>query len=184
MLKRLHSKNKLQLILGLGMGIIFGFLLQKGGAARYDIILGQLLLTDFTVLKIMLSAVVTGMIGIYLLKGWGMVQLHPKPGSIGITVLGGFIFGLGFAVLGYCPGTISAAIGQGNLDALFGGFIGIIIGSGIFAHLYPRLQGLLKKGWFGELTIAEYFKLNPWIVIVPLCIIIIIFFYWIESLGL
>ena len=184
MLKRLHSKSKLQLILGLGMGIIFGFLLQKGGAAKYDIILGQLLLKDFTVIKIMLSAVVTGMIGIYLLKGWGIVQLHPKPGSIGMTIIGGFIFGLGFAVLGYCPGTISAAIGQGNLDALFGGFVGIIIGSGIFAHLYPRLQSLLKKGWFGEITIPEYFKLNPWIVILPLCFIIIIFFYWIESLGL
>jgi len=184
MLKNLHSKKQTQLIFGLFMGIIFGFLLQKGGAAKYDIILGQLLLKDFTVIKIMLSAVVTGMIGIYILKGLGLVQLHPKPGSIGMTVVGGLIFGMGFAVLGYCPGTISAAIGQGNLDALFGGFIGILIGSGIFAHLYPNLQGILKKGWFGDITIPEYFKVNPWMVILPLCLIIILFFYWIESMGL
>ena len=184
MLKNLHSKKQTQLFLGLFMGIIFGFLLQKGGAAKYDIILGQLLLKDFTVIKIMLSAVVTGMIGIYILKALGLAQLHPKPGSIGMTVIGGAIFGIGFAVLGYCPGTISAAIGEGNLDALFGGFIGIIIGSGIFAHLYPRLQNILKKGWFGEITIPEYFKVNPWMVILPLCLVIILFFYWIESMSL
>jgi len=184
MLKNLHLKKQAQLILGLFMGIIFGFLLQKGGAGKYDIILGQLLLKDFTVIKIMLSAVVTGMIGIYILKGFGLVQLHPKPGSIGMTVVGGLIFGVGFAVLGYCPGTISAAIGQGNLDALFGGLIGILVGSGIFAHLYPSLQGILKKGEFGDITIPEYFKVNPWMVILPLCLIIILFFYWIESMGL
>ena len=184
MLKNLHLKKQTQLILGLFMGIIFGFLLQKGGAGKYDIILGQLLLKDFTVTKIMLSAVVIGMIGIYILKGLGLVQLHPKPGSIGMTVVGGLIFGVGFAVLGYCPGTISAAIGQGNLDALFGGLIGILIGSGIFAHLYPNLQGILKKGWFGDITIPEYFKVNPCMVILPLCLVIILFFYWIESMGL
>ncbi len=184
MLKNLHLKKQTQLILGLFMGIIFGFLLQKGGAGKYDIILGQLLLKDFTVLKIMLSAVVTGMIGIYILKGFGLAQLHIKPGSVGMTVVGGLIFGVGFAVLGYCPGTISAAIGQGNLDALFGGLIGILVGSGIFAHLYPSLQGILKKGWFGDITIPQYFKVNPWMVILPLCLLIILFFYWIESMGL
>jgi len=184
MLKKLHLKKQTQLILGLFMGIIFGFLLQKGGAGKYDIILGQLLLKDFTVLKIMLSAVVTGMIGIYILKGFGLAQLHIKPGSVGMTVVGGLIFGVGFAVLGYCPGTISAAIGQGNLDALFGGLIGILVGSGIFAHLYPSLQGILKKGWFGDITIPQYFKVNPWMVILPLCLLIILFFYWIESMGL
>jgi len=184
MLKTLHAKKKTQLILGLMMGFIFGFLLQKGGVAKYDVILGQLLLKDFTVIKIMLSAVVIGMIGIYAMKEVGLVQLHPKPGSIGMTLFGGLIFGIGFALLGYCPGTISAAIGQGNLDALLGGLIGILIGSGIFAHLYPNLEGILKKGWFGEITIPEYLKVNPWVVIVTLCLLIISFFYWLESIGL
>ncbi len=184
MLKKLHSQNKIQLIFGLVMGIIFGFLLQKGGAAKYDVIIGQLLLKDFTVIKIMLSAVVVGMIGIHAMREMGLVQLHPKPGSIGMTVIGALIFGIGFALLGYCPGTISAAIGQGNLDALLGGFIGILIGSGIFAHLYPGLDGILKKGWFGEITLPELLKVNPWVVIIPLCLLIVIFFYWLESVGL
>jgi uncharacterized protein len=59
-------EDRRPLFFGLGFGILFGFLLHKGGATKYDVIVGQLLLTDFTVLKIMLSAVVTGMIGIYL----------------------------------------------------------------------------------------------------------------------
>ncbi len=184
MLKTLHSQKKIQLIFGLIMGVIFGFLLQKGGVAKYDVIMGQLLLKDFTVIKIMLSAVAVGMIGIYFMKDMGIVELHFKPGSIGMTVIGGLIFGIGFALLGYCPGTISAAVGQGNLDALLGGFIGILIGSGIFAHLYSRLDKVLKKGWFGEITLPELFKLNPWIVILPLCLLIIIFFYWLESSAL
>lgn len=184
MFKILHAKNKLQLVLGLLAGIIFGFLLQKGGVAKYDVIIGQLLLKDFTVVKIMLSAVVVGMIGVYLMKELGLVRLHPKPGSIGMTVIGGLIFGIGFALLGYCPGTISAAIGQGNLDALLGGLVGIIIGSGIFAHLYPGLEGFLKKGWFGEITLPELFKVNSWVIIIPLCLFIALFLYIIESAGI
>lgn len=184
MFKELHSKKITQLFLGLIMGIIFGFLLQKGGVAKYEVIMGQLLLKDFTVIKIMLSAIVVGMVGIYLMKGAGLVELHPKPGSLGMTVIGGVIFGIGFALLGYCPGTISAAIGQGNLDALLGGLLGILLGSGIFAHLYPSLAGFLKKGWFGEVTIPQYLKVNPWLVIVPLGICIIIFLYLIELSGL
>lgn len=184
MFKKLHSQNRTQLFLGLIMGFFFGFLLQKGGVAKYDVIIGQLLLKDFTVIKIILSAIVVGMVGIYLLKAIGMTELHTKPGSIGMTVVGGLIFGIGFALLGYCPGTISAAIGQGNLDALLGGLMGIIIGSGIFAHLYSGLGKFLKIGWFGDITLPEYFKVNAWIVIIPLCLLIVAFLYLLESVGL
>ena len=111
--QKVQAKKYGKLIWGLVFGIIFGFLLQKGGATKYDVIIGQLLLTDFTVLKIMLSASLTGMIGVYLMKSLGWVQLYPKSGSVGINVIGGLIFGVGFAVLGYCPGTIAGAIGNG-----------------------------------------------------------------------
>lgn len=184
MLKKLRSKSKLQLLFGLITGIIFGFLLQKGGVGRYDVIINQLLLKDFTVLKIMLAAAVTGMIGIYFLNGRKLVELHPRSGSLGMTVVGGIIFGIGFAVLGYCPGTISTAIGQGSLDALIGGLLGIILGAGLFAQLYPKIQGFLKIGWFGEITWPELFKVNPWVVIVPLSLIIVAIFFWLESVGL
>jgi hypothetical protein len=179
------SQTKSQLIWGMAFGIVFGFLLQKGGVTKYNVILGQLLLVDFTVLKIMLSAVVTGMIGIYLMKTLGWVVLYPKKGSLGKNVIGGLIFGIGFAVLGYCPGTIAGAIGNGYLDALMGGLIGIWIGSGLFAALYPQLnQIILNKGDFGEMTLPELFKVNDWVVVLPVSILIVILLFWIENAGL
>jgi uncharacterized protein len=181
--KRFQDKSTL--LWGLAFGIVFGFLLQKGGATKYDVIIGQLLLTDFTVLKIMLSAVLTGMIGIYAMKSMGWVQLKPKSGSAGINIIGGLIFGVGFAVLGYCPGTIAGAIGNGYLDALIGGLAGILIGTGLFAAIYPRLnQGILKKGDFGNLTLPGLFKVNDWIVVVPVAVLIFLLLNWLERAGL
>jgi uncharacterized protein len=179
------KKDKSPLVWGLFFGILFGFLLQKGGATKYDIIIGQLLLSDFTVLKIMLSAVLTGMIGIYLMKTLGWVELNPKSGSMSINIIGGLIFGVGFAVLGYCPGTIAGAIGNGYLDALAGGLAGILIGSGIFAALYPRLKsGILKKGDFGNLTLPQLFKVNDWVVVVPVAVLIFLLLIGLERVGL
>ena len=170
---------------GLILGIVFGFLLQKGGATNYDVILGQLLLTDFTVVKIMLTAVLVGMIGIYAMKNLGWVSLSVKPGSWGMSGVGGLIFGLGFALLGYCPGTIAGAIGNGYLDALVGGLAGIWIGSGLFAAVYPRLRtGILAKGDYGDVTLPKLFKVNDWIVVIPVAVLILTLLLWIESAGL
>jgi hypothetical protein len=185
MLNSLHGNKKLQLILGLLMGIIFGFLLQKGGVTQYDIIIGQLLLKDFTVVKIMLSAVLVGMIGVHLLGGIGLVKLHPKPGSIGASVIGGLIFGTGFGVLGYCPGTVAAAAGTGALDALLGGVVGMLLGAWLFALVYPKLHvTILNKIDFGELTLPQLFKVNQWIVVIPVAILIILLLLLIGKAGL
>ena len=178
-------RTRSSLAWGFVFGIIFGFLLQKGGVTKYDVILGQLLLEDFTVIKIMLSAVVTGMIGIHLMKSLGWIQLKPKTGSWGKNAIGGLIFGVGFAVLGYCPGTIAGAVGNGYLDALTGGLIGIIVGSGLFASLYPRLKdGILSKGDFGNLTLPRLLKVNDWIIIIPLSGLIVLLLFLIEQAGL
>ena len=184
MLTTLHENKRLQLLIGLIIGVLFGFLLHKGGVTKYDVILGQLLFEDFTVVKIMLSAVVTGTVGIHLLRSLGLVQLHPKPGSVGTSLVGGLIFGLGFALLGYCPGIVAGAIGEGWLDALLGGAVGILIGAGLFAALYPRLQkGILSKGDFGTLTLPELLKVNAWAVVVPVVIALVALLWWIESSG-
>ena len=185
MLTVLHENKKLQLIIGLVMGIIFGFLLHKGGATSYDVIIGQLLFKNMIVVKIMMSAVLVSMLGIYTLKALGMAELHPKAGSIGTTVIGGLIFGAGFGILGYCPGTVMGAVGHGALDALFGGVIGILIGASIFAALYPKLQNtILNKGSFGTKTLPEVFKVNPWVVVIPVAIMIIGLLVGLELAGL
>jgi len=185
MFSALHSNKSLQLVIGLGIGFLFGFLLQKGNVTEYDVIVGQLLFRDFTVVKIMVTAMVTGMIGVHALRSLGLVQLHPKPGSLGMTLVGGLIFGVGFAVLGYCPGTIAAAVGQGKMDAFTGGLSGIIIGTGLYAHAFPSLsRTILPMGDFGALTFPELFRVNPWVIIVPLAGALVGLLYWLEQAGL
>lgn len=185
MLKTLHNNGSLQLGIGFVLGILFGFLLQKGGVTNYNVIISQLLLTDFTVIKVMLSAMVTGMIGVHLLRSLGLATLHPKPGSFGSVVIGGLIFGVGFGLLGYCPGTLAGAVGQGSLDALFGGMLGILIGAGIFAEFFPKLdKAILSKGYFGEMTWPQLLKVNPWGVVIPVAFGVIALLFCIENAGL
>lgn len=177
----LHKNKNVQIVLGLFFGILFGFLLQKGGATDYNVITGQLLLTNFTVLKLMLSAVIVGMPGFHLLKHYGQVQSHAAEGSLGSNVIGGLIFGVGFALLGYCPGTVAGAVGAGALDALFGGMVGLLIGAGFFAELYPQIRNrVLAWGKLPAVTVPEFLHLNQWIVIVLMEIFMIGFLILLE----
>lgn len=181
--EQLRSDKRAQVVLGLPFGIVFGFLLQKGGVTAYGIIIGQLLLTDHTVIKVMLSAVLVGMIGVYTMKALGLVRLHYQEGSVGATVIGGLIFGAGFAILGYCPGTAAGAVGAGALDALVG-MVGITLGAGAFARLYPRLdRGILRSGAFSAGTIPELLGVRPGIVVVVVALLITGFLFLLEVLG-
>ncbi len=185
MFKEIYTKRSVQLVLGLMMGICFGFLLQRSGVTHYDVIMGQLLLKDWTVIKVMMSAVITGMVGIYLLKIPGLVRLHKKTGSFGATVIGGLIFGIGFAILGYCPGTMAGAVAQGSLDALLGGVVGMLIGTGLYAAMYDRLERrILHVGEFGKRTIPEMLNVKPWPVIIVMCGLLVLFLLVLEALGL
>ncbi|MHB8057994.1 MAG: DUF6691 family protein [Desulfuromonadaceae bacterium] len=122
------------LIAGALFGLVFGFLLQKGGVGKFNVLIGQLLLQDWTVAKVMLTAIVIGMIGVFTLHHFAKVNLHIKPTRIGANIIGGLLFGAGFALMGYCPGTAAVALGQGSWDTLFG-MGGLIAGSWIFAEL-------------------------------------------------
>ena len=181
---KIRSGGRAQKALGLLSGLVFGFLLQKGGLTEYDVILGQLLLTDFTVVKVMLSAILVGMIGVFVMRWMGLIRLQIKPGSMGSTVLGGIIFGVGFAILGYCPGTAAAAFGAGAVDALVG-MIGIVIGAGIFARLYPALDRLiLKRGAFPADTLPDLIGLKPGIVAAVMAVLILGLLYLLAALEM
>lgn len=141
-------------------GLAFGFLLQKGGVAKFHILIGQLLLQDFTVVKIMLTAILVGMIGFAVLNAHAKVNLHIKPTKLASNIIGGLLFGFGFALLGYCPGTGAAALGEGNWDALFG-MAGLVAGS----FLYAEASGFLKRtvdewGNKGKVLLPELFHVS------------------------
>ena len=144
-----------QLVTGVLFGLAFGFLLQKGGVGKFHVLIGQLLLQDFTVAKVMLTAIVVGMIGVFTLHHFGKVKLHLKPTRIGANIIGGLLFGAGFALLGYCPGTAAVALGQGSWDALFG-MAGLVAGSWVFAELSAWLKGTIEKwGDLGKVLLPD-----------------------------
>jgi uncharacterized protein len=150
-----------QLLLGLFFGIAFGFLLQKGGVAKYEVLIGVLLLVDLTVIKVMMSAVLVGMVGIHVMHGLGLVSLHIKPTRLGANVLGGLIFGCGFGLAAYCPGTAAAALGQGNLDAL-AAMLGLLTGSYLFAEASGWIGRTVNRwGDMGDLTWPQVFRVKP-----------------------
>jgi uncharacterized membrane protein YedE/YeeE len=154
------------LILGLITGIFFGFFLQKGQALKYDKQLGMLRFKDFTILKVMVSAILVGMVGIYFFVDMGIGKLSLKPTVLGANIIGGLIFGLGWGMLGYCPGTALGATGEGRFDAFWGGALGMLVGAGLFAEVYSHIKdGFLKWGDLGKLTIPQVIEINHWVVI-------------------
>ena len=172
------------LFLGAVTGLIFGFLLQKGGVTRFNTIVGQFLLRDFTVLKVMLTAIVVGGVGIYAMLGMGLIDgLHVKTTLLLANVAGGLIFGVGMALLGYCPGTAFAAVGDGSRDALWG-ILGMFLGVGIFAEVYPWLKThVLSVGDFGKVTLASATGASPWWFIAALAVVAAGVFLLLERRG-
>ncbi|QDV26518.1 DUF6691 family protein [Aureliella helgolandensis] len=148
------------LLLGLVFGVMFGFLLQLGGVAKYHVLIGQLLLVDFTVLKVMLSAVIVGAVGIHLMHRAGLVKLHIKPTRYASNILGGLLFGVGFALSAYCPGTGAAALGQGNYDAL-AMMAGMLAGSYLYAEASDWISRRIDPiGDRGKLTLYDFLPGN------------------------
>jgi uncharacterized membrane protein YedE/YeeE len=172
-----------QLLLGLLTGFAFGFLLQKGQVTKYHVILGQLLLKDWTVFKVMMTAIVVGSIGVYTLVAQGAAHLDIWPFQAAGMLLGAVLFGIGIAIFGYCPGTGLAGSGEGSRDAMVG-VLGMITGAGIFVAGYNWLEPIiLSLGDNGKITIPLVLDLPPWLVIGSLVIIAALVFGLIERIG-
>jgi len=89
----------------IGFGFVFGWLLQRGGVTDYNVVVNQFRFRDFTVLKVMLTAVVVGGIGVAALHSGGLANYQIKAAPMLVIVLGAAIFGVGMVIYGYCPGT-------------------------------------------------------------------------------
>ena len=172
------------LIFGLLTGMCFGFLLQKAGVVRYDKQIGALRFQDMTIIKFMMSAIIVGMVGIHFFEIFGLVRLLFKPVVLGENIAGGMLFGLGWGLLGYCPGTQGGALGEGRWDSLWG-VLGMIVGGGLYAETYPLLmKNFLGWGNFGFLTIPQLIGVNRWVVITVFVVGVIGMFNWFEKKGL
>jgi uncharacterized membrane protein YedE/YeeE len=172
------------LIYGIVTGVIFGFLLQKASVVRYDRQLGVLRLVDMTIVKFVLSSVLVGMVGVYLLRDLGLAKLSLKPTILGGNIPGGLLFGAGWGLLGYCPGTSAGALGEGRWDAIWG-ILGMLSGAALFAESYPVLvTTVLTWGDFGKITLPQILGINHWIIIGFFILGGLILFRWFEKKGL
>lgn len=181
----------LMVIYGLLTGLVFGFLLQKAHVTRYDVILGQFLFRDFTVLKVMLTAIVVGGAGIYGMKAAGLdIGMHIKEAALWGNLVGGLIFGVGMAILGYCPGTGVAAVGDGSRHAI-PGVLGMIVGAGLYAHTYPWVQKHLLQlpAWVsdinakGKVTLVDVTGVPAGWYLLGLAVVAVVVFVIIERSG-
>lgn len=169
---------------GLLFGALFGALIQRSRVTRYEQQVGCLRLRDMTIVKFMLTAVLTGMIGIYLLLDFDIDRFAVLPTVLGANAVGGFLFGLGWPLLGYCPATAFGALGEGRRDALWG-LLGMLCGAAFFAEIFPLLEdNLLVWGFLGPLTLPQVLQVNPWVIIVPAVTGGALFLRWLENKGL
>jgi uncharacterized membrane protein YedE/YeeE len=171
-------------ILGLVTGLAFGFFLQKGRVLRYDKQVSAMLFKDMTILKFMLSAIIVGMFGILAMHDLEIIKLSHKAMNVGGVVIGGALFGIGWAVMGYCPGTSVGAVGEGRWHAIFG-VIGMIVGAAVYAELFPFFKStVLTWADFGKIGLPEALGVNHWVVAVIFTIITIAMFRWFEKKGI
>ncbi|MBB5688618.1 YeeE/YedE family protein [Roseomonas alkaliterrae] len=161
-------------------GLAFGWLLERGRVLDYNVIVNQLRLRDFTVLKVMLTAVVVGGIGVFVLVQMGEARWHLRDANMGGVVLGGLLFGVGMAIYGYCPGTGLAAAATGRTHALVG-VLGMIAGAIAYAYAFEWLRGTVLAWWnLGRVTLADITGQPLWVLYAVLAVVALGVFAAIE----
>lgn len=163
------------ILFGLVVGFLFGYILTRTGITKYPRVMGMLLLKDFKILKFMLTAVISSMILFHLFGDLGLLKVVPKNLDWG-KLVGGLIFGIGMGILGYCPGTMMARIGEGKKETILA-LLGMSLGILIYAlTIKPVKTALLSSEINGDMFIQ--LGVNKWVIIIPAAVLFsaIIFF--------
>jgi uncharacterized membrane protein YedE/YeeE len=164
------------------IGLFFGFFLEQGGMGNPHKLTGVFYRTDFAVPKMMFTAILVAATGICLLsdlKVLDMSRVWIIPTFFWPQLVGGVLFGLGYLVSGYCPGTAAAGLASGRLDALVT-MIGIGSGTLLFSVLYPLLEVFYKTSDMGTATLPELLKVNHWTLLVLVYVSAGIMFFAME----
>ncbi len=166
-------------ILGLLAGIAFGFVIQRVGATNPHRMARAHLMIDPDIPRFMLAAVVFSAVGLVGLSAVGSASTNVLPTSIVATGLAGIVFGVGWGLTGYCPGTTWAAAGEGRIDAVFA-LIGGLCGAAVFAQLHELLIPVLYDPTnVGPITLADWFNSK----IVGLVVLVLAFTAGIYAIG-
>ncbi len=159
--------EEVSLIAAFIIGIGFGFFLERAGFGSARKLAAQFYFYDMSVLKVMFSAIVTAMIGIFYLSWIGWVDLslvYLSPTYIVPQVIGGLILGAGFVIGGYCPGTSCVAVSTGKIDGLVY-LAGVIFGIFVYGEMYPVFGGFAHSTSMGKVTLPQFFDISYGLVV-------------------
>lgn len=153
--------DETSLVFAFIIGIGFGWFLERAGFGTARKLTAQFYFTDLTVFKVMFTAIVTAMLGIYFLSSFGIMdisQISITPTYILPQIIGGLILGVGFVVGGYCPGTSVVACATGKIDAVLY-VAGVFLGTFIYGEAYPVIEGFANSTDMGKVLMPEYFNI-------------------------
>lgn len=165
---------------GIAMGIVFGFALEKSRVFEPGVIVGQMQLKSFIMLKVFLTSVATGAVVLAVLNGFGFVKLGPKPALYAADIIGGLILGAGITLAGACPGTTLAQIGTGYRDALFT-LIGGLAGAVAYTYAQPALSKTFLAQGGGKIIFTDLFGVPYWIGALVLAAMLVVMLFALEA---
>lgn len=156
----------MNLVYALLVGVVMGVLLQRVGASSPRMIAAALRLENLTIIKFMFTTIAVAMIVTYALSQFMPMHFDIKPTYIAGVFVGGLIFGIGFAVGGYCPGTCVVGAGEGRRDA-WAAIIGGVVGAIAFTIVYSGAERLLIKPLnYGKVTLPQVLHMPPFLIAV------------------
>lgn len=175
--------DEVSLLVAFAIGIGFGFFLERAGFGSARKLTGQFYLNDMTVFKVMFTAVVTAMLGLFYLSWAGFVDLslvYLTPTFLLPQLLGGLLLGFGFVIGGYCPGTSMVALATGRVDAITF-ILGILAGIFVFGEIFPAITGLFYATDLGTVTLPEALGVSYGLVVLLVVLMALGGFYGAEA---
>ncbi|GAB4290727.1 MAG: YeeE/YedE thiosulfate transporter family protein [Ignavibacteriaceae bacterium] len=154
--------DEISLIVAFLIGIGFGFFLERAGFGSARILAAQFYFYNMRVLKVMFSAIITAMIGVYYLSWAGILDLslvYLSDTYLIPQLTGGLLLGFGFIIGGYCPGTSVVSFATGRTDAITF-ILGVTFGIFVFGEVFPLIEEFYYSTPMGALTLPEYFNLS------------------------
>jgi hypothetical protein len=159
--------DSFSLVIAFLIGIGFGFFLERAGFGSSKKLVAQFYLTDMAVFKVMFSAIITAMIGLFYLGWIGWLDLslvYVSPTYILPQLAGGFILGIGFVVGGYCPGTSCVGVSTGRMDAAVF-LLGLMAGIFVFGEAFPWMENFYNATPMGQITLPELLNMSYGLVV-------------------
>lgn len=154
-------------------GALFGYLIRYSNLNRFDVISKDSTLKDLSVAKTILLVIGVGAILLNAEIAMGLASYHVKPFVVGGIILGGILFGIGMAILGYCPGTLPISMGEGSIDALVG-IIGGLFGGLFYTIVLPFIKPILGPNW-GKISLDSIIGENAVLFFILVLIISAVF---------